>query len=58
MSKEKSFLSNLFGGKSKSGCCNMEIIEEAEDNCCSENEEPKNNASCCSCDCNSENQNK
>ena len=54
MSKEKNFLSNLFGGKSKNGCCNMEIIEEAEDNCCSENEEPQNNASCCSCDCNSE----
>lgn len=54
MSKEKSFLSTLFDGKSKSGCCNMEIIEEAENNGCSENEEPENNASGCSCDCNRE----
>ena len=27
MSEKKGFLSGLFGGK-KSGCCNMEIVEE------------------------------
>ena len=28
MSSKKGFFSNLFGGKSSSGCCNMEIVEE------------------------------
>lgn len=54
MSKEKNFLSNLFSGKSKGGCCNMEIVEEADNNCCSETKEIENSTSCCPCDCNSE----
>lgn len=57
MSKEKNFLSNLFGGKSKGGCCSMEIVEETENSCCSEveqTEKNRNSNSCCGCDSNSE----
>lgn len=30
MGKKKGFLSNLFGGKKTSGCCNRDIIEETK----------------------------
>lgn len=48
MNKKKGFLSSIFGEKKSGGCCNMEIIEEAEscgcgcaDGSCDPNEENK-----------------
>ena len=32
MSEKKGLFGGLFGGK-KSGCCNMEIVEETESSC-------------------------
>lgn len=50
MSEKKGFLSGLFGGNKSGGCCNMEIVEEKEEqpsDCgCSSGEAEENK--CCS----------
>lgn len=47
MSEKKGFFGGLFGGKKKSGCCDMEIVEVTEGGCESTGEE----GSCCCSDC-------
>lgn len=44
MSEKKGILSGLFGKKEKSGCCNMQIVEEKEALCCGQGD-----TSACGC---------
>lgn len=54
MSKKNGFFSSLFSGKKSNGCCQMEIVEETEENCgcsCAEGQGSNytsNHAGCCS----------
>lgn len=58
MNKKRTFLERLFGGSpsgcdcgmeiaeekpQKAGCCNMQIVEEAEQSCCGESSADKSN---------------